>query len=98
MDATLEKTSGKRVSAEMQSFIGVYSQTRDQQKQAYKGYNFSVKPQGRKYYNEAKEIQKFCFDKAKEGKKYREIRDMLGIHTSTVAHHIKMYNRNSKNN
>lgn len=78
---------------EMQSFIGVYSENREQQKQAYKGYNFAIKPQGRKYYNEAKEIQKFCADKVKEGKKYREIGEMLGINYSTVAHHVKMYNR-----
>lgn len=45
---------------EIKSFIGIYSENREQQKQAYKGYNFSIKPQGRKYYNEAKEIQKFA--------------------------------------
>lgn len=78
---------------EIKSFIGIYSENREQQKQAYKGYNFSIKPQGRKYYNEAKEIQKFCFDKSKEGKKYREIGDMLGINYSTVAYYIKTYNQ-----
>lgn len=78
----------------IQSLIDVYKTNRNDLKRTYAGYKFTVKIAGKKYYNEAKEIQRFCFDNWKKGKKQREIAEMLGIHTSTVAFHIKNYNRN----
>lgn len=93
MDAALEKTSGKRISHEMQNFIGVYSENREQQRQAYPGYNFTIKSQGTRYRN-GDEVGRFCADKSKEGKRYREIAQMLGLKDhSTVAYYIKTYNQ-----
>lgn len=84
--------------AKIQSLIDVYKTNRDDLKRTYIQCKFSVKIARKKYYNEAKEIQRFCFDNWKNGKKQREIAEMLGIHTSTVAFHIKNYNRNRKGN
>lgn len=78
----------------MASFKIIYQNNRKMQTQSYQGYNFTLKSPGRKYYNEVKEIQRFCFEKSKEGKKYREIAEMLGLKDhSTVAYHIKQFNK-----
>lgn len=83
---------------EIKSFVEVYERNREKQKEAYKerfkdqGYNFYLKIPGKKYYNEAEEIQRFCFEKYKEGKKQDEIAAMLGLkNSSTVSYHIKKY-------
>lgn len=77
---------------EIQSFIDVYKENRDKQKQSYSGYNFILKMPGRKYYSEAKEVQRFCFEQYKNGKKQSEIAAMLGLKNAcTVSYHIKQY-------
>lgn len=84
----------------MASFKILYQNNREKQKETYpdifkqQGYNFYLKLPGKKYYNESKEIQRFCFEKWKEGKKYREIADMLGLKSyTTVCYHIKNYTK-----
>lgn len=65
--------------------------------QSFPGYDFVLKSPGRKYYNEAKEVQRFCFDKSKEGLSHKQIASILGFKNhSTVAYHIKNYNKKTK--
>lgn len=67
--------------------------------QSFPGYDFVLKSPGRKYYNEAKEVQRFCFDKWKSGLTHEKIARMLGLkNTATVTYHIKKYNQDAKNN
>lgn len=65
--------------------------------QSFPGYNFILKQPGRKYYNESKEIQRFCFDKWKEGLTQRKIALMLNFkNQATVAYHIRKYHESNK--
>lgn len=65
--------------------------------QSFPGYDFKLKKPGRKYYNESIEIQRFCFDKWKEGFKQKEIANILNLkNQATVAYHIRKYNESNK--
>ncbi len=64
-----------------------------QQEQLYPGYDFTLKSPGRRFYNDL-EIKRFCFDKWQEGYTQSEISKMVGLDRSTVAYHIKKYDKN----
>ncbi|ASK29696.1 hypothetical protein CEY12_06080 [Chryseobacterium sp. T16E-39] len=89
------------MSPELESLIQVFKSNRENMKLSYnstltfkeQGYEFSMKIPGKRYRGQvALEVQKFCFDRWKEGHTLAEIGDMLGLKShASVKNHLKNF-------